>query len=143
MRFRLIGAILLPLAIVLGGSTFLDPVDASRFQVYGTTMVDGQRNATFSAVVGTTGAFSGPVSVANLTTVTATLGSNANFPANTSDVFVSGTTTVWLPQASLTPVGRHLTVWNVGSNTVALAATGPIPSWSSARAAPRPRRSIR
>lgn len=115
---------LLPLAIAAGGSTFLDPVDAPRFQVYGATMVDGQRNATFSAIVGTTGAFSGPMSVANLTTLTATVGSNTNFPANTGDLFVSGTTTIWLPKASQVPIGKHLKVWNVGSTMVTLAATG-------------------
>lgn len=124
MRTQWIAALLPPLAIIAGGSTFLDPVDAPRFQIYGTTMVDGQRNATFSAIVGTTGSFTGPVTVANLAMLTATVSSTGNFPANTGHLFVTGTATIWLPAASSVPLGRLLMLWNVGSGTVTLSATG-------------------
>lgn len=112
------------LTVLLGGSTFLDPMDAPRYQVGGTTVIDGQRNATFSAIVGTTGTFSGSVAMANLTMAANVVSKTGNFPSTLGQVFASGTTTLWLPPAAQTPVGRLLLVWNVGSNTVTLAATG-------------------
>ncbi|MBO9539701.1 hypothetical protein J7643_03815 [bacterium] len=111
-------------SMLLGGSTFLDPLDAPLYQVRGTTIVDGQRNGAFSAIAGTTGAFSSAVSMANLTIVGVAVTKTGNFPAAAGQVFATGTTTLWLPPAAQTPTGRLLFVWNVGSNTVTLAATG-------------------
>lgn len=115
---------LVSLAVLLGGSTFLDPLDAPLYQVRGTTIVDGQRNATFSGVAGNTGAFSGAVSVANLAIAGGAVTKTGNFPSTIGQAFATGTTTLWLPPAAQTPIGRLLFVWNVGSNTVTLAATG-------------------
>lgn len=124
MRRRWLATILFPMTVLVGGSTFLDPVDAPRFQVYGNTIIDGLRNATFSAIAGTTGTFSGAVAVANLTIAGTSISKSANFPANVGEVFASGTTTLTLPPAAQTPIGRLFRVWNVGSNTVTLAITG-------------------
>lgn len=124
MKRRWLATLLFPFTILVGGSTFVDPVDAPRFQVHGNTIIDGQRNATFSAIAGTTGTFSGAVAVGNLSIAATSISKSANFPANVGEVFASGATTLWLPAAAQTPIGRLFRVWNVGSNTVTLATTG-------------------